>query len=397
MVAIIKSKYRVFWVLLMLCFSCVEPFEIKSEVFNNYIVIDARLTDEVKIQEINLSRTYRLDDAVPEAEENATVMIIDNEDIEYEFEELEPGKYTSKIEFGALPNMEYKLSIMTSSGRRYSSSPVKLVNEDVADFKLYAKGRVNERGDLDGVEIYYEGLEPSSANSSYYRYDYIETYKIIPPYWSDFTVDFTPGAYPFPAKENDDGSVCFNSIKSKEIILKNTTDLQTNLIYPFVIKFNKKLNPKIQHRYSLLVTQHAISREAYVYFETLKDFSESGSILSENQPGIITGNLFSEDNPEETVIGYFEISKTLSKRVYFNYTDFFEDTQFFFRPYFSNFCRLTIVSWNATDEQPLSLQEMIETGWWIFYDEPILQVVDPVACGDCSVFADIEVPDFWEE
>ena len=111
MVAIIKSKYRVFWVLLMLCFSCVEPFEIKSEVFNNYIVIDARLTDEVKIQEINLSRTYRLDDAVPEAEENATVMIIDNEDIEYEFEELEPGKYTSKIEFGALPNMEYKLSI----------------------------------------------------------------------------------------------------------------------------------------------------------------------------------------------------------------------------------------------------------------------------------------------
>jgi len=397
MVTIIKSKYRVFWVLLMLCFSCVEPFEIKSEVFNNYIVIDARLTDEVKIQEINLSRTYRLDDAVPEAEENATVMIIDNEDIEYEFEELEPGKYTSKIEFGALPNMEYKLSIMTSSGRRYSSSPVKLVNEDVADFKLYAKGRVNERGDLDGVEIYYEGLESSSENTSYYRYDYIETYKIVAPYWFDLTIDFTPGAFPFPGKENEDGRVCFDTNKSNEIILKNTSELQSNVINPFVIKFNEHINPKIQQRYSLLVTQHVISREAYVYFETLKDFSELESIFSENQPGVITGNLFSEDNPDETVIGYFEISKTLSKRVYFNYTDFFEDSQYFFRPYFVDFCTVLTVSWNATPEQPLSLQEMIESGFYIFLNEPVLQVVSPVACGDCSVFADIEVPDFWEE
>lgn len=240
MVAIMKSRDKVFWVLILLCFSCVEPFEIKNEVFNSYMVIDARLTDEVKLQEINLSRTYKLEDAVPEAVENATVMIIDNENVEYEFEEMESGMYLSKIEFGAVPNKEYKLSITTSSGNKYRSTPVKIVDEDVADFRLYASRRTTIGQGLDGVEIYYEGLESSTENSSYYRFDYEETYKIVPPYWFDLTVDFTPNAYPFPGKENDNGSVCFDSNKSTEIILKNTSELDANLIHPLLLNLMSK-------------------------------------------------------------------------------------------------------------------------------------------------------------
>jgi hypothetical protein len=396
MKTIIGNNYYLFLLVLIFC-SCVEPYEIKNETFDDFLVVEALLTDEIKYQEVNLSRTYGLEEVVANAEENATVIISDSEGVIYDFDEIEPGKYTSRVVFSAKPDVEYRLSIMTNSGRKYGSRPVKLVSEDVVDFKLYAKGRINDVEGLDGVEIYYEGLEVSNENSSYYRYDYVETYKIVAPYWFDETIDFTPGAYPFPGKENDDGRVCFDTNKSNEIILKNTSELQVNLIEPFVIKFNKQINPKIQHRYSLLVTQHVISREAYVYNEILKDFSESGSIFSENQPGVITGNLFSEDNPDETVIGYFEISKTLSKRVYFNYTDFFEDNAFKSRPYFVDLCKIFPVTWNSSFEQPLSLQEMIESGFYIFYYEPVLQVVSPVGCGDCSFFASIVVPDFWEE
>lgn len=401
MVAIIKSKYRVFWVLPLLFFGCVEPYEIKTETFEDFLVVEALLTNELKFQEINLSRTFPLEEVVPIAETNASVIIIDDMDFEYSFSEVEPGKYISDVEFNALPDREYSLLITTNSGRKYSSKQEKLVQGDAIDFRLYTQSMVNSEG-AEGVAIYYENVEPGNEDSRYFRFEYVETYKIVPPYWSDEYLRVNQnGTLTLLAKENEDGKICFGSTESNEIILRNASEFSENQIEPFLIKFNKRLNAKIQSRYSLLVKQYLISREAYTYYETLKDFSESGSVFSENQPGTVLGNIYSVDNPDETVIGFFEVAKTIEKRVFFSYTDYFPDSQLFFRPYFFT-CNIMEPFLEANASQPLTLAEMIEQGLVIFHaenfieGEPPYQVVVP-KCGDCSTFADIEVPDFWEE
>jgi len=398
MLTILNNKYLVLFTLLMVLISCVEPFEIKSESFDDFIVIEAKLTDEIKFQEVKLSRTFKLDYGVPIAEENATVKIIDDEGMVHDFEEAEAGIYISKIEFKAKLNVVYKLSVTTSSGRKYMSKPITMPNGDVLDFKLEAKKRINN-SDPEGISIYYESTGTGNENSNYFRYEYIETYKIIAPYWfGEKLVINDDGTFSQVVKDNEDGRICYGSKKSNEVILKNASEFQGNKVETFVIKFNPKGKAEIQHRYSLLVKQHLISREAYVYYETLKNFSESESLFSENQPGLVIGNLFSEDNPNETVIGFFDISKVLSKRVYFNYVDFFERESLI--PYFQE-CVLTAPSINSNDMQELSFAEMLNQGLVVFYAENFgvggpYQVI-PRNCGECSQLGDIGAPYFWEE
>jgi len=385
----------------LLFLGCIDPYEIKTETFEDFLVVEALLTDNVKFQEIKLSRTYPLEEVAPIAETNANVSIIDDMGLEYKFNEEESGKYISEVEFGALQDREYTLSITTSLGRKYSSRQEKLVQGDVVDFNLYSQSKVDDDGG-EGVSIYYENIESGNEDSRYFRFEYIETYKIVPPYWSNEYLRVNPdGTLTLLGKENEDGKVCYGSTESNEIILRNSSEFALNEIEPFEIKFNRRVNAKIQSRYSLLVKQYLISREAYTFYETLKDFSESGSVFSENQPGIILGNIFSVDNPDETVIGFFEVAKTLERRIFFSYTDYFPDSQLFFRPYFF-FCNIKKPFIEANASQPLTLAEMIEQGLVVFYAENFIPNEGPYImvrpeCGDCSVFADIEAPDFWVE
>lgn len=397
-----------FWLILLLCLGCVEPYDLQTDVFEDFLVVEALLTDQVEFQEIKLSRTFPLEDGTLETERNANVSIIDDMNMEYTFNEVEFGTYVSEIAFGAVPDRQYELNITTNSGRKYTSIQEQLVEGDVVDFNLYTQAKTTNDG-VEGVAIYYENSEQGNEASRYFRFEYVETYKIVPPYWStDYFVINQNGNVNTDIKENEDGKVCFGSAESNEIILRNASEFALNNIEPFVIKFTDQLDKKIQNRYSLLVKQHLISREAYTFFETLKDFSDSGSVLSETQPGTILGNLYAVDNPRETVIGFFEVAKTLEKRVFFNYTDYFYDSQLFLRSYYYP-CDVMLPFRNANPNvsQDLSLAQMVEAGMVIFYAEnygggisldphqPYYVVVPE--CGDCSVFGDMTEPDFWEE
>ena len=82
----------------------------------------------------------------------------------------------------------------------------------------------------------------------------------------------------------------------------------------------------IRNRYSILVKQYVQSLAAHTYYETLKEISDNGSILSQTQPGFFRGNISSVDNPREKVIGFFEVSSYSEKRIFFNFSDLFPKT-----------------------------------------------------------------------
>lgn len=75
-------------------------------------------------------------------------------------------------------------------------------------------------------------------------------------------------------------------------------------------------SPKIGIRYSILVNQYAISKEAYEYYQMLEKNTENLGTLFDPQPSQLTGNITCVSHPSEVVIGYFDALSEQSKRLF---------------------------------------------------------------------------------
>ena len=368
---------------------CVEPFEMESDVFESALVIEATITDELKHQEVQLSRTYRLEEDAPAAESGAAVRVVDDMQNEYLFEEVSPGNYVSISEFKALPERLYSLKIETVDGRNYSSQPAALVTGgEITD--LYATRTENSKGE-DGIALLINSIN-ESGSENYYRYEYEETFKIFAPFKKSMDLAIVNDEVVLVEKTKEEYR-CFKTLESQEIVLANTATLNEDRLDGFLVRFIEKGNPIISTRYSILVKQYAVSREVYNFYKALKELSQSESLFSQTQPGFLSGNLFSEENPEEKVLGYFSVSEVTTERIFFNFTDFFtEDDE---QPsYISDYCPVSDPYFPGP-----RLKEIIRSGNAKFFGRapgPTYKVVR-AECVDCTLTGTNKVPEFWKE
>ncbi|WP_171037035.1 DUF4249 domain-containing protein [Maribacter algarum] len=406
--------------------SCVEPFEAETQVFENALVIDARLTDEFKRHRIELSRARPFEQETSMAELKATVMVIEDAKNFYDFHEVEQGQYLSVKEFSAKQNSSYELRITTSDGKSYNSEAV-TTPEKIAIEDLYVEIETNNSGE-EGVSVFLDSRSVTNS-ASYFRYEYEETYKVIAPYWNPFDFDviddkgvgedgdpFEVGLKPKEREER----VCYNTTFSTAINQTATDGLEENKLKRHSIRFISKNNYIISHRYSILVQQHVQNLDAFSYYQSLNAFSSSESVFFENQPGFLLGNISSETNPDEKILGFFEVTAVTSKRIYFNYQDLFPLEPL--PPYYIN-CEpiqepllwlptADTHSFDGTGRSPLI--EAIQAGLIKYYatnpdyvetfsiDELNENTRGPyfakaTACGDCNVLGSNIKPDFWIE
>ena len=380
--------------------SCVEEIELQSETFESALVIEATITNEIKQQEILLSRTFALESTGPAPERFANVKVVDDALNEYIFQETNAGRYLSISDFGAQPNRSYTLKVTTSDGRTYASQPILLTQNTQID-NLYVGRGFNEDG-IEGMSVFVDSFDPT-GNSKYYRYTYEETYKIIAPKYSIYEIIFRDGSF-FDHDirlRTEQVQICYNTDKSNDIIITSTVNLNEDRLDKHRVLFINRDNYIISHRYSILVKQHVQSREAFAFYEALKGFSESESIFSESQPGFFGGNVFSEDSQQERVIGFFEVSSVDTKRVYFNYVDFFPDENL---PPYTISCNGNAPLLATPGDPPgHPLFDAVFRGFQYFEpnpaNDPIIgtgpYILMPRACGDCTALGKTEIPDFW--
>ena len=53
--------------------------------------------------------------------------------------------------------------------------------------------------------------------------------------------------------------------------------------------------------------------------------STSDNVFTDIQPGFVEGNIKNNNNPDELVMGFFEVVDQTSTRIFFNYSDFFTE------------------------------------------------------------------------
>jgi hypothetical protein len=193
-----------------------------------------------------------------------------------------------------------------------------------------------------------------------------------------------------------DTRVCYGTQNSTEIILISTAELNENRV-DFPVRFISDQNTIISHRYSILVSQYVESLAAYTYYKTLKKISSSGSLLSPLQPGFLTGNIKSTTNPDDKIIGYFDVASVSSKRIYFNYADLFPGESL--PPYYTNclredlnFCFAGI----GCDGDNLVYGFSNNTLTYAA-NSGIKYFVYPAPCGDCTTFSSNIKPPFWQD
>lgn len=394
--------------------SCTEPYQMQTEIFEEAFVVEATITNELKKQQIKLSKTYRLEENGPTFESGAEIYLEDNLGNRYDFEE-QANVYESVSEFQALPGVEYQLFFITAEGRQYSSTKQMLTTS--TPIESIGTNIVNKNNQI-GVEMVVNSYEPSGT-SRYYRYEYEETYKVTVPKWNPYKTillnqpRICPGTV-FPGFETIgfvfrpyESKTCYTSKTSNEIFLTSTNNFTEDRVTNFPVRFIANTDYTIAERYSILVKQYVQTFESYTFYKTLQEMSGSGSLLSPNQPGFINGNIKALDNPREKVIGFFEVSSVNTKRIFFNFHDIFPNSPI--PEYFTECDEYTFDSMHFGDppyspEAPCGtggqggqLRSAIRLNTLVFYAEsfPFFTMVKPV-CGDCTSFSSNVIPSFWQ-
>lgn len=383
-------------------YGCVEEIDIvETDQFENYLVVEATLTDQEISQEISLSRTYSLEDNVVPPESNADVKVTDSNGVEYSFEELSPGQYRSAEIFAAQPNINYTLTIRTQNGNLYESREMLLTSVNPID-ELFFERDFNENGQ-EGVSVFVNNYDPL-GQSNFYRFKYEESYKVIAPLWTslDLIDNLAAGVASYDERfefipRSTDELICYKTNVSNSIIITNTKDLIEDRLNNFRVLFLNRNDFKIAHRYSFLLTQFIQSAEAYTFYQFLSEISESENLLSETQPGFLSGNITSLSNTEENVIGFFEVVSADTQRIYFNYEDLFSNELL---PPYPIQCGIENFYAPLFDQ----LDEALASRDYKFYlnnDEPEElegpYFLVPAPCGDCTFYGDSSPPVWWEE
>ena len=376
---------------------CTEPYALQTNTFEDAIVVEATITNELKNQTVKISRTYKFEDNGPIPEVGANVVVTDDTGTQYSFANQD-RIYTSTIPFQAEPNREYQLKITTTNGRVYTSTIQKLSTtsqiENITPI-------VTTKDGIRGVQVNLNSFDPT-ATSKYYRFEYEETSKITAPKWKVFKAFVNPdlnGVVGHPYIElfprTEEARVCYTTEKSITNLLTTTNMFSEDRVSNFPIRFISVTDYTIAERYSILVKQYVLSLEAYTFYKTLNELSGSESILSQNQPGFFSGNIKSEGNPNEKVIGFFDVSSVASQRIFFNFNELFPNEAY---PEYIEDC--TEVDFNYCFAPPPCegpvLNSYVSNNLfaYIAHNGDIYTYVR-IACGDCTSFSSNIRPSFW--
>ncbi|MCK5442492.1 MAG: DUF4249 domain-containing protein [Maribacter sp.] len=379
--------------------ACTEPFPIATIKFEDILVVESTITNELKRQVVKLSRTIDLTDLDQAIIDNANVKVEGSDGSVFDFsQDTETRHYISNLEFQAMPDIAYTLKINTPNSQSYSSTAVSLTPVVEID-RVYPELR-SENG-KEGVQVMVDA-DNINGMGQYFRYEYEETYEILLPNtsgvsWSIFNVNDFTRSFEIVLGPKRIDEKCYSTIESEGIVQTSTSNLGENGVFRFPLRFIAKMNPIIKEQYSILVKQYVQSQEAYTFYQILEGLGNVEGHLSQGQPGFVSGNINSETDSEEKVLGFFEASSVSSQRFFFNYTDFGFDLP----PYFVECDVIVIIGRTELLKRKLEFEN-----YQIFFFEmkivngPVRVPIYHIAqseCTECASFSTHIKPAFWED
>ena len=296
--------------LLMFCLmACRKPYEpavIKAN--SKFLVFEGVINTGVNaVTTISLSRTRNLYDSIPfEPELFAKASIETDGGPSYTLQEQGKGIYTSGT-LNLNTSARYRIKINTADGNQYVSDFVTVKQAPVID-------EITWEQDPEGVNIFLNTHDPQN-NTTYYRWSYSETWEYHAVY--DTNLGFRNGQLYF-RDSSELTHKCWSNSSSTEILIGTSAKLTEDVISRKLITSIPRNTEKITQRYSILVKQFALTREAFEHWQILEKNKTQRGTIFDSQPAQLTENIHCITNPDEPVIGWLSASSIQEKRIFIN-------------------------------------------------------------------------------
>jgi hypothetical protein len=299
--------------------ACKEPFYPTNVTGNpGFLAVDGFINAGNDSSFIRLTRTAPLNDSMVITELGANVYVTDGFGGVFPLAEISNGNYGTD-HLNLVHGRTYKLNIKTSDGRSYISDSFPVLNTPPIDSLSWKEDSV-------GVSVYAFTHDPANQ-TKYYRWDYVETWRYNAGVPTDIYWD---GTQVLPIPPDQQIYSCWINHKSTNLILATTQNLTTDTINNQLISEVPSGSEKISVRYSILVNQYAITKEAFDYWMNLKTTTELTGSIFDPTPSQIIGNLHCSSNPAETVLGYIGASTVSDMRIFISNPQL---AAWYYRPY----------------------------------------------------------------
>jgi len=375
--------YIYFLVFLLSAVACRKPYIAPvQQQPNQFLVVDGLINASPGgVSRFTLSFSKSLGDtALQYPVNNAELRIEGTDGSIYRLEALnDSGVYISApLQLSTSNN--YRLLIRTADNRSYRSAFERVLIAPEID-------SVNWEANPD-LSFFLYTKDPSNQQQ-YYRWEFEETYQTTaqnPSFWAVVNGRIVQ------ADASNQTASCWITDPSKELLIGTTTGLSSAVVFKAPLHTISKPDKRLSIRYSMLVRQYAITPEAYRYYRLMKQNSEELGGIFDPLPSQLNGNIQSESDPEEPVIGYIAVGQTTEKRIFVDNQEL-DNWPLITTGYD---CSVRNVPSNPTDYTIFNYPDP-EYGFWYFSSgQPPGLVLSKKLCLDCRLSGGTnQKPSFW--
>lgn len=384
-----KGIPYLFWSGILLA-GCSIPIDPESFDYQRSVVVDGSVTDEFKQHEVSIQ--YSTPISGEQAQSLTATVWIETGKGEIINYHRQLDTYISDEPFEGKTGESYQLHFILENGEAFESAPSQLIKAPKIDriYNRYAELAPEGAAQNEGGIQFFLDAHDETETAQYFRYEWIEDYKIITPNIAFDLYVFPTGIIdkPFPTH------ICYARDQSKSTIIGNSIETGGR-IAEFPIRFISSTTDILRNRYCILVRQYAIDVNTYNFYSRFKKLNETTGSLFDKQVGSIPGNIYSLTDPDEVVLGYFEAAGVSEKRVFY---DFEELDPAFPRPEYRGNCGPEwefITSYDMNPAIGSWGRDLDVIGYYL--GSPSYPIITNVPCTDCTGYGPTTPPDYWME
>jgi len=301
-----KGCINIFLFLVILSISCKEPFVVDTPAGgSSFLVVEGYINTGPGNTTIKLSRTVPINTAqTPTFETGAKVFVEDENSTQHKLIENKNGVYSAELNLST--TRSYRIHIVTKDGKEYISDFQSSIITPPIDSLTWKYSK-------EGVSILLSTHDASDL-TRYYQFEYEETWEVHGFYSS--LLKYQGKRLQYRSSEEIEALyLCWKTNTPSDLILHSTAQQVSDVTTEFPLIFIPMSTEPLAFKYSILVTQHALSQNVYRYLQLIKKNTGPLGSFSDPQPSELYGNIRCTTT-DELVVGYIGVSTTAQTRIF---------------------------------------------------------------------------------